>query len=137
MPLTGWPRAYVERPHGDLRAAAEEVATLAARKLRCEYRAVERARSWPCPQLRVDSGKEAMIVSVRPYWHGISVLVAPLQGWSLLDAFRGKERGTASALQSLCAQIHSVLLEIPDVGGIRWYLKGAKESVGTPDELPW
>lgn len=137
MPLTSWPRAYFERPQADLRAAAQEVATLAANKLRCEYRSVERARSWPFPQLRVDSGKESMIVSVRPDSRGISVLVAPLQGWSLLDAFQGKERGAASGLQTLCTQIHTVLLDVPDVVGLRWYLKGARESVGTPDELPW
>lgn len=137
MPLTSWPRAYFERSHGDLGAAVEEVATQAATKLRFEYRSVERARSWPFPQLRVDSGKDSMIVSVRPFSRGISVLVAPLQGWSLLDALRGKERGAASGLQTLCTRIHAVLLDVPDVVGLRWYLRGAKESVGTPDELPW
>jgi hypothetical protein len=137
MPLTSWPRAYFEWSRGDLRAAADEVVTLAATKLRCEYRSVERAQSWPFPQLRVDSGKESMIVSVRPYSRGISVLVVPLQGWSLLDVFRGKELGAASGLQTLCTQIHTVLLDVPDVVGLRWYLKGVKESVGTPDELPW
>jgi hypothetical protein len=138
MALTSWPRAYFELSGGDLGAAAESVVTLTTRKLQSEYRSVGRERWWPTsPNLYVDPGKDSMIVSVRRLGRGVSVLVAPVHGWSLIDALRRRERGTSPRLLTLCEQVHSVLLEIPNIVGVRWYTRGATMSVGTPDELPW
>ena len=138
MALTSWPRAYFELPRGGQRAAAEEVATLASCKLQCEYRSIERVKIWPFPLLLVRSDKETLVLSVRPYkTRGVSILVTPLNAWSPIDLLRGKERPVTPGLQTFCAQIHSVVKEVRDIVELRWYLKGATESVGTPDLLPW
>ena len=40
-------------------------------------------------------------------------------------------------LQAITQEVHLFLSKIPDMSGLRWYLKDAHSSVSTPDELSW
>lgn len=40
-----------------------------------------------------------------------------------------------SRLQTIAQEVHAVLSEMPEVAGLRWYFRGSKSSVSTPEEL--
>lgn len=68
------------------------------------------------------------------------VLVDPFPGstWQVLR--HDSEKGYEGELLSVSNEIHSLLVHVPRITGIRWYFKGwdrTKPAVRTPSELPW
>ena len=140
MALSSWPRAYFDLPRGGATNAARNVAASIADALQAEYPGVESRRLWPAPVWVIIAGPKAerMVVLIRVYKaKGIKLNLAPLDGWSPFELLTGNERPITNGLRSLCMRVHPMLADVKDGCGLRWYLKGAMESVASPAELPW
>jgi len=140
MALTSWPRAFFEVPRGGARTAAKKLAVSATQALRAHYHSAEMNRLWPASLWFIIVGHNdgKVVVVIRAYKdNGVVVHVDALHGWSLIALVMGSEQPITVELRDVCVKIHSLLQTNCEAIGLRWYVKGASESVATPVELPW
>lgn len=130
------PCAYFEGefPHG-----SDWLAHTISDRLRLEFGASEVVRKWFVPRwvIEVEIGGTRFVVCLllrqRYKWR----LIFLLPSRSNFFTWGGNKQNGVSGIQAITGVVHALLSEMPDVTGLRWYLKGSGSSASTPEELSW